>query len=82
MGLTEFVSTFYKKIGDSYFSLYDLSEIGFSLSDAGYLKPAELQESYDLFINDRSAWLAEYAWSDDELQKAKRVPWLKPFTKG
>jgi hypothetical protein len=79
MGLTEFVNTFYRKIGNSYFSLYDLSEIGFAVSDAGFLEPEELHDSYDLFINDRKTWLDKYAWSDDVWQKANRIGWLKPF---
>ena len=79
MGLTEFVNKFYRKIGNSYYSLYDLSEIGFAVSDAGYLKPEELHDSYDMFVNDRKNWLDEYAWSDDGWQKADKIPWLKPF---
>lgn len=39
MGLTEFVDTFYRKIGNSYFPLYNLIVIGFAVTDSSYLEP-------------------------------------------
>lgn len=79
MNLTEFVSTFYREIGNSYFSRYDLSEIGFAVTDAGYLEPEELHDSFELFNSDRAAWMSEYAWSEDVCYKADRISWLRPF---
>lgn len=74
----EFIETFYKEIGDTQFSRYDLVEIGFAPSDAGWCDKKELDVSFKLFKNDKAKWLEEYAWSDDEYQKAHNIDWLKP----
>ena len=74
-----FIGTFYTQIGESYFSRYDLAEIGFAPSDAGWCDKEELNDSFKLFKSDRAKWLEEYAWSDDDYQKAHNIDWLKPY---
>ena len=79
--LAQFIDTFFVNHGYNFYSRYDVSEIGFALSDAGYYDENELKMSYNLFKSDRSKWLKEYAWSDDRWQQADMIDWLKPFIK-
>ena len=81
LSLNQFADTFYTRRGSDFYSLYDLSEIGFAISDCSYKTMECIHESYDLFINDRNKWLDEYAWSDDTFQKASQIHWLKPHIK-
>jgi hypothetical protein len=80
MEFSGFIDMFYIKRGNSYFSKYDLVEIGFAINDAKYLSSEELHDSYNLFLSNRNEWLDKYAWDDDDVfLQAKMISWLKPF---
>jgi hypothetical protein len=79
LSLNQFIDEFYTNQGRDFYSLYDLSEIGFAISDCSYNTMEDLHESYDLFINNRNKWLDEYAWCDGKNKKAEQIHWLKPY---
>lgn len=77
--MEDFIKTFYRKIGNTYFSTYDLTVIGFALSDARAQDEDQIKKSYELFTNDRKSWIKEYAWSDIEYEKPQHISWIRPF---
>lgn len=79
MTLNQFIDIFYRKVANTFYSRYSVEVIGFALSDASWYTIDEIEESFNLFNNDRKTWLDEYAWSEDAWEKADNIDWLKSY---